>query len=465
MGGSSTFNKALNGLDVKRKKPPDVSLDVWLSSVIEETKNTTVYVDMSVLIRAIHGKSTLGFDAFFAHPSSVRETLLAAYCSALEPYLKPLQVFGKVVLVFERGGSRQSPKRIAKLNGGIRNVFLKKFHGSTFFGKRTVSRNCGLPPLDIQHKIAITINQKFGYEFNFSTGKADVLIFQLANAAKVPCFVYSVDHDYLIYSTSITGLIGPLVSRPFVCFRQDVMQGFGITSNQLIWCYCAAGSDDVVGLPNIGFKRALTMVLKDSVPAGNVALLARIREYLRVIGGPPAVLVDIQEQQVSNAAIFILQTKLDGSRRRLLRLGLDPDSPYGIGLVPWVCFGTNSKQRAKYPRPFRKIDDSKAENARNFNFNLEVQELEAEELEVPPETSLRKRKSTKRKAENDPEPSSLVKKRKRNPEKQVLDRLSSLHMKCVRTVGSLRSVVSKCIVDDFVPWFQTEIANFKVFYF
>jgi hypothetical protein len=61
--------------------------------------------------------------------------------------------------------------------------------------------------LDIQHKIAIAINQKFGYEFNFSTGKADVLIFQLANAAKMPCYVYSVGHDYIVYSQYVTGMM------------------------------------------------------------------------------------------------------------------------------------------------------------------------------------------------------------------------------------------------------------------
>jgi hypothetical protein len=80
-----------------------------------------------------------------------------------------------------------------------------------------------------------------------------------------------------------------------------------------------------------------------------------------------------------------------------------------------------------------------------------------------PQKQKGKPKSRKRKAEHDPEPCRFVKKRHRNLEKQALDKLSSLHMKCVRAVGSIKSVVSNCIANDFVPWFQKELMNIKVF--
>ena len=165
-----------------------------------------------------------------------------------------MKMFSKVVMVFEAGGSRQNRKRSKNLNNGIRNVFLKKYHGSTELGKKVISRSCGLPSLDIQVKIANALKVTYGFEFSFAAGTADSLIFQMANAAKLPCYVYSVDQDYIVYSPYVTGMIGPKLKDRFILNRNDILEKLEITSNQFIWCFCAAGSDDVNGISKIGFK-------------------------------------------------------------------------------------------------------------------------------------------------------------------------------------------------------------------
>jgi 5'-3' exonuclease len=273
-------------------------------------------------------------------------------------------------------------------------------------------------------------------------------------------------------------MIGPKLKDRFILRRTDILEKLGITSNQFIWCFCAAGSDDVNGISKIGFKKALNAckgvatVQKTSTNLKNVSvqvktdLTTRINSYLGIISRQPEVLLSIPTRTTVRGQDFIVETKLDGSRRRLHRLGLDTSSPYGIGLVPWVSSGKNPNQKAKYPRPFQKIDKSKAKNARNFEFQLEPveSEPEVEESIEQPQQQKGKRKSKKRKAEDDPD-APTIKKRKRNVEKQVLDKLSSLHMKCVRTLGYVKSLVSECMADDFVPWFQKELANIKVFNF
>jgi 5'-3' exonuclease len=303
-------------------------------------------------------------------------------------------------------------------------------------------------------------------------------MWDLKNAVKMPCYVYSVDHDYIVYSQYVTGMIGPKLRDRFVLKRSDILQKLQITSNQFIWCFCAAGSDDVNGISKIGFKKALNAckgvktAQKTSTNLKNVSiqvktdLTTRINSYLGIISRQPEVLLSIPTRTTVRGQEFIVETKIDGFRRRLHRLGLDASSPYGIGLVPWVSGGKIPIQKAKYPRPFQKIDKSKAKHARNFEYQLEPVELdpEVEESIEQPQQQKGKRKSTKRKAEHDTD-ALTIKKRKRNMEKQVLDNLSSLHMKYVRTLGSVTSLVSECMADDFVPWFQKELANIKVFNF
>ena len=75
---------------LKKKKPPNVSLDVWLICTIPDAANTVIYVDVSVRIRAVHAKSYLGFESFFASPSNANDGLLEKYCLALGRYLEPL---------------------------------------------------------------------------------------------------------------------------------------------------------------------------------------------------------------------------------------------------------------------------------------------------------------------------------------------------------------------------------------
>ena len=124
MGGSNTFNKALNDLKVKKKKPPNVEYGAWLSKEIG--KQFTIYVDMSVLIYIIQSKINIGFDSFFFKGQD-DGALMKRYNEALTPYLDPLMVFENVILVFETGGSRIGKKRCKILNNGLRNVFLKSF--------------------------------------------------------------------------------------------------------------------------------------------------------------------------------------------------------------------------------------------------------------------------------------------------------------------------------------------------
>jgi 5'-3' exonuclease len=280
-----------------------------------------------------------------------------------------------------------------------------------------------------------------------------------------------------VYSQYVTGLIGPLFSRSFVCFRDDLLRKWEISSNQLIWCFCAAGSDDVKGIPKIGFKRALNAcaeadsianACKNLTTASNQAkrdLSNRIASYLSKLDGEPLVLASIPTTANVPAHDFIFETKEDGTRVRLHRLCLDPTAEFGIGLAPWVQFGRNLKESAKYQRPFQKVDESKAMHARTFTFRLEsgpdVETSVELPLPVQQANQKKKRKSKKTKALVD-EPAREVKKRTRNPEKQVLDRLSAFHMKCVRTLGSIKSLVSESISAEFVPWFQQELVNIKV---
>ena len=475
MGGSNTFNKALNALNVKKKKPPNVLFGTWLANEIGQ--QSKIYVDMSVLLYCIHATSSLGFDSFFSQGQD-DDDLIQRYLIQLEKYLDPLQTFN-VVMVFEAGGSRQNSKKSRILNNGIRNVFLKNYHGSTPLGKKAVSRSCGLPHLEIQIKIAIGLKAKYRFRYHFAASTTDALIFQLANAAQSPCFVYSVDQDYLIYSNFISGLIGPKINNRFVVKRNVILQKLGISSHQLIWCFCAAGSDDVQGLPKIGFKKALhacrgvqtiantSNQLLGATKAAKKDLANRIQVYLNILKKKPEQLVSIPARTTVSAHDFIFETKSDGSRRRLHRLALDPTAPFGIGLAPWVQFGRNLKETAKYQRPFRKIDESKAKNARTFTFRLESGPDVETSVELPlPEQQAnqkKKRRSKKRKAKGDLEPAREVKKRTRNQEKKVLDRLSALHMKCVRTIGSVKSLVPESIAAQFVPWFQKELVNIKVF--
>ena len=474
MGGSNTFNKALNDLEIKRKKPPNVDYGTWLGTQVP--LETQIYVDMSVLLYMVHATSNLGFESFFA-PVNVDDGLIQHYLNQLQRYLDPIFSFENVLLVFEAGGSRHNRKRSTILNNGIRNVFLKNFHGSTALGKKAISRSCGLPALELQRKIAGALQRKYNLGFFFAEGKADQLIFQMDNAAKTTCFVYSVDQDYLVYSEHVTGLIGPKLSNQFIVKRSEILEKLEITSNQLIWCFCAAGSDDVVGIPKVGFKKAFNACknihsiasacnnLKSVSNQAKRDLLGRIASYFSTLAKEPIVLDQFPETTTVPGHQFIMETKEDGSRRRLQRLGLDPDSPYGIGLAPWVAFGKNPNEGAKYPRPFQRIDDSKASHARTFSFRLEPPAVsdseESNEQQPEQQIQKQKRKSKKRKSEQALD-APTIKKRKRNQEKQVLDRLSALHMKCVRTVGSLKSLVSECIAIEFVPWFQNELVNIKV---
>ena len=135
MGGSQTFNKALNDLKVKIKKPPDINYVSWLGS--NTNPKTTIYVDVSVIFYILHATSDLGFESFFCN-TNVDDSLVQRYLDKMNRYLEPLKIYSKVVMVFEAGGSRQNRKRSKNLNNGIRNVFLKKYHGSTFLGKNTI---------------------------------------------------------------------------------------------------------------------------------------------------------------------------------------------------------------------------------------------------------------------------------------------------------------------------------------
>jgi 5'-3' exonuclease len=238
----------------------------------------------------------------------------------------------------------------------------------------------------------------------------------------------------------------PKLRDRFVLKPSDILQKLEITSNQFIWCFCTAGSDDVNGISKIGFKKALNAckgvktVQKTSTNLKNVSiqvktdLTTRINSHLGITSRQPEVLLSIPTRTTVRGQEFIVETKIDGSRR-LHRLGLDASSPYGIGLVPWVSGGKIPIQKAKYPRPFQKIDKSKAKHARNFEFQLEPVGLDPEVEESIEQPQQQK---GKRKAEHDTD-APKIQKRKRNMEKQVLDKLSSLHMKCVRTLGSVKS--------------------------
>ena len=226
MGGSQTFNKALNELKVKKKKPPNVEYGAWLTNEIG--KQSTIYVDMSVLIYIIQSQSNIGFDSFFFKGQD-NGALIKRYNEALAPYLDPLMLFEKVILVFETGGSRIRKKRSKIVNNGLRNVFLKRFKGSTAIGKRAISRAVGVPTLEIQFLLGASLHDKYGWRYVCSNSTADQLIFQMANAAQAPCYVYSVDQDYIVYSPYVTGLIGPKLKDRFILRRNDILKKLEIT--------------------------------------------------------------------------------------------------------------------------------------------------------------------------------------------------------------------------------------------
>jgi hypothetical protein len=300
---------------------------------------------MSVLIYIIQSKSNIGFESFFFQ-SQDDGALIQRYTESLTPYLDPLKEFENVVLVFEAGGNRIRKKRSTILNNGIRNVFLKRFNGSTAIGKKAISRAVGVPPLEIQYLLGASLHDKYRFDCVCSNSTADQLIFQMVNAARAPSYVYSVDHDFLVYSKHVTGLIGPKLSNRFVVNRSDVLAGFNLNSDQLVWAYVASGSDGLgAGFQKIGFKTAISGLeesptiqiaykkFKNITNQEKEKLISALTKFLDQLETEPLFLKSFPLSKISLAHQFIFSKKANGSRVRLLKLVLDANSPYGIGIA------------------------------------------------------------------------------------------------------------------------------------
>ena len=219
MGGNYGFSKLLNGSICKIKKPPDVGFG-WFVAQHLQGMATTIYVDMSVLLHAIHATSDLGFGSFVVYPASYDEVeqLAERYLSILQRYLRPIVGLPHVslVFVFEKGRPKFFKRQSRLLNGGIRNTFLHSFHGHVAIGRNMISKCIGLPPMFVQRAIGrllCTLGRVV-----FAPGESDLTIFQMALEVKhanvdAQVYVYSTDSDYLVFSDQIDGLIGPIMSK------------------------------------------------------------------------------------------------------------------------------------------------------------------------------------------------------------------------------------------------------------
>jgi hypothetical protein len=187
---------------------------------------TTIYVDMSVLLHAIHATSDLGFRSFVVHHASGDEVeqLAVRYLACLQKYLTPIVGLDHVsiVFVFERGRPKFSKRQSRLLNGGIRSTFIQSFHGHLKVGQSTISKAIGLPPLFVQRAIGRMLIGLGGVVF--APGESDLTIFQMAlevkrlnvvNGTNTQVYVYSVDADYIVFSDNIDGLIGPIMSKRY----------------------------------------------------------------------------------------------------------------------------------------------------------------------------------------------------------------------------------------------------------
>ena len=482
MGGSNTFNKALNSLKIKKKKPPNVVYGTWLASEIGQ--QSRIY-----LFYIIHATSALGFDSFFFESQQAGD-LIQRYVDALAPYLQPLENFN-VVMVFEAGGSRQNAKKSRILNNGIRNVFLKRFTGSTPLGKKAISRAAGVPPLEIQSLLSESLQDEYGFDCVCSNSTADKLIFQMANTAQSPCFVYSVDQDYLVYSQFVRGLIGPKLSNRFLCLRSDVLDGFGLSSEQLIWCYCAAGSDDVTGIPKVGFKKALQLIQNNPTIssigiAGNADLLLRIASYMNLTFQEPGIMDSYYQSPVSRAHEFIFETKSDGSRVRLLKLAFDDTNNLGIRVVQEIPsqgglaishHDFNLRKRLE----MNNVDRTKAANSRIYSFqvppnvpddvdmeptlDVDVDMEPTLDVDVDMEPTLPVQAVSNiddvdEQSTSDEPPTAT---RQMNQDRINMFRDRSLHMLCTRNLGTTVKNLPEGFANEFNEWLVNELQLIKVY--
>ena len=217
MGGNSGFSKWINGSISKLKKPPDMGFG-WFISQNLQGMPTTIFVDMSVLLHAVHAISDLGFRSFVQDPCNSVEDLVDRYKSLLRGYLEPILDLLNVslVFVFEKGSAKFGKRQSRRLNQGVRNAFLKSFHGSKRLGRKSISMAIGLPPLFVQRAIGRWLSSFGGVVF--ARGESDTTIFQMALEVKerdpnIQVFVFSTDSDYLIFSDHVDGLIGPIRSK------------------------------------------------------------------------------------------------------------------------------------------------------------------------------------------------------------------------------------------------------------
>jgi hypothetical protein len=267
-------------------------------------------------------------------------------------------------------------------------------------------------------------------------------------------------------------MIGPKFKDRFILRRTDVLAGFSLNSEQLVWAYVASGSDDLgPGFRNIGFKTAIGACEKSSridtafekfkkiSNQDKEKLIGALTKFLDQLEMAPSFLVDFPTRDTVPAHDFIFAKKEDGSRVRLLKLVLDANSPYGIGIAEDVAIEyQNSSKKPTINTGIReqeRIDSSKAKHSIRFEFELtagiENPVYKGKAEQVSSKQSVSATKVVK--------PSLKKTQRKRNEDKKEIDVLKSLHMPCSRFVGTVEKF---CCSPEFNAWFQKDTESFKV---
>ena len=260
------------------------------------------------------------------------------------------------------------------------------------------------------------------------------------------------------------------MSNRFVVTRSDVIAGFNLNSNQLVWAYVASGSDDLgPGFRNIGFKTAIGACEKSSridtafekfkkiFNQDKEKLIGALTKFLDQLEMVPSFLVDFPTRDTVPAHDFIFAKKEDGSRVRLLKLVFDDTNYLGIGVVPDPKKQNSSKKPTINTgiREQERIDSSKAKHSISFEFELTAG------IENPVYKGKAEQVSSKQSvaAIKVMKPSLKQTQRKRNEDKKEIDVLKSLHMPCSRFVGTVEKF---CCLPEFNAWFQKDTESFKV---
>lgn len=483
MGGSSTFNSRLAELKVKaiyEECPADLPVN----------DESILYVDMSVLLRIVHCRGTLGYESWVSNPSQIDQELIVKYVAELEPLLLCITSFTQICFVFEKGGSRNLEKikeRSSTLTKCLKNIYYAKKNTFLEASKERISKTVGLPSLQIQQAIGQALLELYqNATIHIASAKSDYLIFQMANQSTVAHqYVYSSDFDYLIYSPKITCLISTL---KYTISRSDLMEKLELDTlpavlrdSALLYAFGIAGCDDMATkIFGIGFKTAMDLILdsasvirtlddlqntlltygKSEEVTDNIKILFReIEQHRAFLLEDPEELIQIPSIAQSFEKEFIFE-EVKGERIRLQRLVTDDHGQilYQKLIGPTKNpiegkpFGSKTKKRKQVER----MQNTKIIK-RHVHWEEESPTTQALEVEQEPVTPHDDQK-TQQKKRKIRDTGRKKKQRKPNEVTEAKNKNKSLYMKTTKSMGGVeenlfeetKTVFQNQIVEDMI---------------